>query len=116
MAQTSMFSIAVKGCGGHTASNSYTIVIASAPPPPPPIQHSVSLSWNPSTTSGVTYNVLRSTVSGGYYGIIASGLTTTSYVDKNIAAGGVYYYEVDAQDAAGVSGPSNQATAIVPTP
>jgi hypothetical protein len=79
--------------------------------------HSVALSWNASSTSGVTgYNVYRSTVSGAGYIKISSTLGTVfSYTDTTVANGTTYYYVTRAVDASGIeSDNSNQASAMVP--
>jgi hypothetical protein len=57
-----------------------------------------------------SYNVLRSTTSGGGYAAIASNLSAsaTSYVDTTPAAGTTYYYVVQAVNSAGTSGNSGQ--------
>jgi fibronectin type 3 domain-containing protein len=71
----------------------------------------VSLSWNAASDNvGVTrYNVLRD-------GMPLGTATGTSYTDGSVTAGSTYTYTVTAQDAAGnVSGPSNSATATVPS-
>lgn len=59
-------------------------------------KHQSSLSWGASSTSGVTYNVKRSSISGGPYAIIAAGLTTTNYTDSNLQANTLYCYVVSA--------------------
>jgi hypothetical protein len=70
----------------------------------------ISLSWTAS--SGATsYNVKRSTTSGGPYATIASSVTTTTYTDSGLTTGRTYYYVVTAVNAAGESAPSNQAGA-----
>ena len=77
-----------------------------------------ALSWTASTddTGVARYNVHRSTTSG-FTPSAANKIgqaTTTSYVNTGLAAG-TYYYVVTAQDVAGnVSGPSNEAVALVP--
>jgi fibronectin type 3 domain-containing protein len=69
----------------------------------------VVLSW--SASSGATsYNVKRSTVSGGPYGAVGSS-TSTSYTDTTVSNGTIYYYVVTAVSALGESGNSNQASA-----
>ena len=110
-AGASSFSVQVTGCGHHTSTRGFTVSIAAATPP---VQHSVALSWSPSSTSGVTYNVMRSTIAGGYYAQIASGLTSTTYSDASVSSGTTYYYVVAAQDSLGTSANSNQASAIIP--
>jgi hypothetical protein len=83
-----------------------------------PVQHSASLSWTSSKTTGVVgYNVYRGTVSGGPYaqvGSLGSGLT---YMDTGVSAGQTYYYVVTAVDSTGTESVfSNQAQAVVPSP
>jgi hypothetical protein len=83
----------------------------------------VALSWNAS--SGATsYNVYRSTSSGGEGSTpIASGVTSTSYTNTGLTNGTTYYYKVAAVNTAGTSGQSTEASAtpagtvsIPPTP
>jgi Concanavalin A-like lectin/glucanases superfamily/Bacterial Ig-like domain/Bacterial Ig domain len=79
---------------------------------------SVSLNWNAATDNFgfVRYNVHRGTTSG--FTPTSANLVAqpngTSYVDADLGAG-TYYYRVIAEDSSGnVSGPSNQATGVVP--
>jgi hypothetical protein len=79
--------------------------------------HSVSLTWMPSSPSGVSYNVYRGTVSGGPYNLLQSGVSTTSYVDSNVQSGSTYYYVTAAVDASGLqSAYSVEAQAVIPMP
>lgn len=81
---------------------------------------SISLNWN--AVSGATsYNVKRSTVSGGPYTIIASGVGGTSHIDGPLTAGTTFFYVVSAVNGAGESGNSGEAFAttladVPPTP
>jgi hypothetical protein len=69
----------------------------------------VALSWTAS--SGATsYNVKRSTTSGGPYTTVASP-TTTSYVNTGLANGTTYYYVVSAVNTSGESPNSSQVSA-----
>lgn len=99
------------------ASNSPTMETLSgsgAVPPP----HSVSLSWDASTSSVVGYNVYRGSATGGPYAKINSGLNaSTNYTDNSVQAGLTYYYVTTAVDGSGLeSGYSNQVQAVIPTP
>jgi chitodextrinase len=81
---------------------------------------SVSLSWGASTDNVgvVRYDVYRSSTSGFVpsVGNRVGQPVGTSFVDSGLAAG-TYYYVVQAEDAAGnLSGPSNQASAVVSAP
>ena len=80
--------------------------------------HSVALSWNPSTSSVVGYNVYRGTQSGGPYTKLNSSLEpATAYTDASVASGTTYYYVATAVDSNNVeSSFSNQAVAQVPSP
>ena len=58
----------------------------------------ISVSWN--TVAGATrYNVKRATVSGGPYTTVASGLTTTSFLNTGLTSGTTYYYVVSARNS-----------------
>ncbi|MCA1596871.1 MAG: cellulase, partial [Chloroflexi bacterium] len=70
---------------------------------------SVSLTWTAST-GAASYNVKRSTVSGGPYSTVGTS-TNASYADNSVTNGSAYYYVVTAVNAAGESGNSNQASA-----
>lgn len=61
-----------------------------------------SLTWN-SMSAAISYNIKRSTNSGGPYKNIATGITTTSYRDTNISSGGKYYYVITAVTTEGES-------------
>ena len=80
--------------------------------------HTVTLSWNPSTSQVVGYNIYRGTVSGGPYTKINPVVNaSTGYTDGSVQSGQTYYYvatSVDAQNSE--SAHSNQATAIIPSP
>ena len=74
----------------------------------------INLSWQASTTTGVTYNVHRSTTSGftpSAANLIASGITGTTFSNTGLTASTTFFYVVTAVNANGESGPSNQASA-----
>jgi fibronectin type 3 domain-containing protein len=78
-------------------------------------QHSVKLNWLASSSTGVTgYRVYRSTISGGYYGLLAS-VAGLMYTDQAVQSGVIYYYTIKAINSAGLlSTYSNQAKAAIP--
>ncbi len=99
------------------ASNSPTVESLSGSATSP--QHSVSLSWNTSTSSGVAgYNVYRGSVTGGPYTRINSALDTTPFATDSTVQGGLtYYYVTTAVDSSGrESSYSNQVQAVIPSP
>jgi len=78
--------------------------------------HTVSLSWNASTSNVIGYNVYRGTTNGGPYSKINSVLVAgTQYTDTTVANTTTYYYVARAVDASNhESVNSNQAIASVP--
>jgi hypothetical protein len=98
-----------------------TTVQAPPPAPPPtttPIQHTVTLTWKASSSANVTsYNLYRSTISGGYYGLVGSAAGSLSYADRTVESGTTYYYVTTAVNEQGKeSAHSNQAVIVVPSP
>jgi hypothetical protein len=81
-------------------------------------QHTVDLSWSPSTSSVIGYNTYRSSQSGGpYTKLDSSPGTSASYSDSTVQSGQTYYYVVTSVDSDSVESPySNQASAVVPNP
>jgi cellulose 1,4-beta-cellobiosidase len=53
---------------------------------------------------------MRGTASGGE-AAIASGVTTTSFTDTTVSNGTPYFYEVEASNSGGTSGPSGEISA-----
>jgi hypothetical protein len=91
---------------------------AAPPPTPTPIQHTVTLTWKASSSTNVaSYKVYRSTISGGYYGLVGSAAESLSYADRTVESGTTYYYVTTAVNAAGEeSAHSNQVAVVVPSP
>ena len=79
-------------------------------------QRSVALSWDPSTSQVIGYNVYRRTGSSGSYTKLNSSVNaTTSYTDTSVQSGQTYDYVTTAVDSSNVeSAYSNQATAAIP--
>jgi hypothetical protein len=87
--------------------------------------HASNLSWNVSTTSGVSYNVYRATAVGGPYTLIASSLSAATYCsngstcawpDTTVTAGVTYYYEVTAVAGGVESARTSPVAGTIPTP
>ncbi|SFG25652.1 Alginate lyase [Duganella sp. CF458] len=74
----------------------------------------VELSWW-GTATATSYTVLRSTVAGGPYSTVASGISgLLTYTDSGMAPN-TYYYAVTAQTAAGNSSVSAEARVVTGT-
>ncbi len=72
----------------------------------------VTLSWT--GVAGVTsYNIRRSTTSGGPYSVVAGGVSLAPYNDTSVVDGTAYYYVVT---ALGPGGESALSTAVTGTP
>ena len=112
---------AVNSAGESGNSNQASATPQPSPPPAPtgltatPGNAQVSLSWNASTGAS-SYNVKRSTTSGGPYTTIATGVTSTSFTNTGLTNGTTYFFVVSAVNSAGESGNSNQASATPTAP
>ena len=103
------------GEGENSSEVSVTPKLAMAPVPVDLIANSASatqinLSWT-SSLSAATYNIKRSTISGGPYTTIASP-DTTSYYDTAVTTGTTYYYVISAVNAIGETDNSLEVSAI----
>lgn len=98
----------MSGCAGVATQNTGLNVLAT--------DHSVSLSWNPSTSVVAGYRVYRSLQSGAFYTLLTSTVVAgTSFEDLAIEKGKTYYYVVTAVDAqSNESAYSNEVFATVP--
>jgi len=96
--------------------NYISLSLPSAPAAPTgltavPGNAQVSLSWN-SSSQATSYNVYRSTTSGGEGSTaIASGITTTNFTNSGLTNGTTYYYKVAAVNSIGTSPQSSEASA-----
>src|SRR2546430_544776 len=95
-------------CGGGLAATNNS--------PAPPSQHSVDLSWDPSSSQVAGYNIYRGTRAGGPYSRLNSALqASTSFTDGGVQSGLTYFYvarSVDFNSQEGV--PSNEVRAAIP--
>jgi mannan endo-1,4-beta-mannosidase len=116
-------SAAYGGADGYAASASPAVnvtITAALPAAPSNLtaaavsMSEIDLSWAASSTTGVTYNVYASAVSGftpAAGNRIATGVTGTSYANNGLAPSTARYYAVTAQNVNGESAASNQASA-----
>jgi fibronectin type 3 domain-containing protein len=93
----------------------FTFIPTMVPAAPPALSQisgnaEVDLSWTP-VPNGASYNVWRSTTSGGGYTNIANVANASIYSDVTVSNGTTYYYVVTAADVIGNSGYSPQVTA-----
>src|ERR1700722_1736874 len=98
-----------------SAMNSMVAISVSGSGVAPQANHSVALSWTPSSSSVTGYFVSRSTTSGGpYTKVSTSADANTSYNDTSVTSG-IYFYVVTSVDSSNVeSAYSNEVQAIVP--
>ncbi len=93
---------------GHSPSLAAPASVTATPASPTQI----NLSWTASQDAA-SYNVKRSTVSGGPYTVIAS-TSGTGYSNAGLAPNATYFYVVSAMDVTGESADSPQASATTP--
>jgi len=80
-----------------------------------PMHSQVALTWGPAF-GAATYIVRRGLASGGPYTTIASGLTSTTFLDTGLTNSVTYYYVVASQNSAGSSSNSLEASAVPQPP
>jgi hypothetical protein len=114
--------LSVTGTSGSLSHSANVVLTVSATAPQPPSNlaataassSAINLTWTASPTSGVTYDVFRSTTSGfipSSSNEIGSRGTSTSFADSGLACNTTYFYVVEAANAGGTSAASNQASA-----
>ncbi|MGB8323409.1 MAG: fibronectin type III domain-containing protein, partial [Candidatus Acidiferrum sp.] len=110
------------GCGGVTTSGGAGNgggTKTTIPPTPSGLTATaataqVSLSWSAST-GATTYNLKRSTTSGGPYATLASP-TSTTFADTSVTNATKYFYVVSAVNSAGESADSPEVSATPAAP
>jgi Abnormal spindle-like microcephaly-assoc'd, ASPM-SPD-2-Hydin len=99
------------------ATNTPTTVSLSGTGQAAATQHSVTLSWDSSISTGVSgYNVYRSTTSSGFSStpLNPSPVTTLTYTDSTVTSGDEYFYVVTAVDGSEASSDSNEVSVTIP--
>lgn len=103
---------------GTNSAGQLNLVVSPNSPPTAPLGLAavaangvINLNWSP-VTAVTGYNVKRSTVSGGPYTTIATGITTTTYGDTQVTNFTTYYYVVSALNDAGESTNSTEVSAM----
>lgn len=102
----------------------YLLGATNEPPPPGGLTacgtNLLRLSWTNVPSAPTTYNIKRSTVSGGPYTVIArnvtEGVSSATYVDTNALTGATYFYVVSALNSVGESVSSAEVSASAAPP
>ena len=121
---TYYYAVSAVNAGGQSTNSAQAgATTPTAPPAPTGLNatavstNQINLNWTAS--SGATsYNVKSTTISGGSYTNVATGVTTTGYTNTGLNAGTTYYYVVTAVNGNGESANSIQTgnTTIPPAP
>jgi acid phosphatase len=107
-----------------TSTTQPPLPIASAPAAPSNLSvaptsgvaYALDLHWTDNATNETNYKIERSTDGITFYPLAATGANVTVNRNTGLTAGKRYYYRVYAINAAGRSGYSNVASAVVPQP
>ena len=114
----------LEACSGDECSGrSPKVSATTAPPLPPPLapmtamqsDSMISITW--SAVAGAThYKLYRSTASGGPYTQVEEKITATSYVDSDLDADILYYYQLKVCNDKGCSGRSPEISTAITGP
>jgi hypothetical protein len=101
------FTASVTDCGGHVASESYSVTIQAA------AEHVVTLNWNPSKSKDVDgYNVYRGPNGTTWTKINAGLVPRTDYDDSTVSNGSTYYYSATTVNISGEESPKSAAVKV----
>jgi fibronectin type 3 domain-containing protein len=113
------YSIQTYNIGGLSSPVSIEVTLLTVAPSSPSAVSGnghIQLNWT-APSGAVTYNVYRGTSAGGENAApLASGVSTNSYTDANVAIDTTYYYQITAVDAGGESARSTEVHAMYLAP
>lgn len=111
-APTSAESDVITATSQADSMNSSSVSVTVLPP------HAVSLHWDASPSTSVSYyKVYRGMLSGGPYGAVSTNLKATAYTDATVQSGTTYFYVTSAVDADGTESIfSNELKSLIPSP
>jgi fibronectin type 3 domain-containing protein/regulation of enolase protein 1 (concanavalin A-like superfamily) len=119
-ATTYYYVVSAENGSGESADSIEASATTLAAPPPAPTgltailgENQVTLSWTPSPAA-TSYNVKRATTGGGPYTNVATGVTSTNYVNTGLTNGVTFYYVVSASNAIG-TGPDSAEVSVTPS-
>ncbi|MGO8671961.1 MAG: choice-of-anchor tandem repeat GloVer-containing protein [Capsulimonadaceae bacterium] len=106
--------------GRHNAGMAFEVPFPNTPPAPTNLTATagntqVSLAWT-GCVSASSYNIYRSTLSGGEGDSAVGGTNITTYTDTGLTNGVTYYYTVAAVNVGGTSAQSMEASATPEPP
>ncbi len=114
-----VFAVNGVGNGAVSATASATTPVLTVSAPPTTLAGTAGsgqafLTWNSPIGGPYSFNVYRSSTSGGPYTAVATGVPTTSYTDSGLTGSSSYYYVVTAVNGLGESTYSNQILVTTP--
>ncbi len=71
---------------------------------------SIQITWD-AAADAASYTLKRSTVAGGPFATVATGITALTYIDTSLLAGTTYFYVVTSVNASGSSAASSEVNA-----